>query len=219
MAAKLARLMKLSDVKSEPVTPAQMSLLYDYYGSVNTPCDSLRMGFEPLLMYLCDTLVYDPRLADILPDTVQQQATSIKAQMKDGLGMLRKDDHSLLVVLSSLPAESPETYAFVDTLTALAEARLPHEHYYVGESVMYAEMRGGFDHEMSIVTLLTILSIFLIVAITFRSVIVPTILVVTVMSAVYVNVVVAGKTIKWSQRFTVSYAVTTIWLSVHVMSV
>ena len=192
MAAKLARLMKLSDVKSEPVTPAQMSLLYDYYGSVNTPCDSLRMGFEPLLMYLCDTLVYDPRLADILPDTVQQQATSIKAQMKDGLGMLRKDDHSLLVVLSSLPAESPETYAFVDTLTALAEARLPHEHYYVGESVMYAEMRGGFDHEMSIVTLLTILSIFLIVAITFRSVIVPTILVVTVMSAVYVNVVVAG---------------------------
>jgi predicted RND superfamily exporter protein len=106
--------------------------------------------------------------------------------------MLRKDDHSLLVVLSSLPKESQETYDFVDTLTALADARVPHEHYYVGESVMYAEMRGGFDHEMGVVTLLTILSIFLIVAITFRSVIVPTILVVTVMTAVYVNVVVAG---------------------------
>ena len=57
---------------------------------------------------------------------------------------------------------------------------------------MYAEMRGGFEHEMNVVSLLTILSIFLIVAITFRSVIVPTILVVTVMTAVYVNVVVAG---------------------------
>ena len=57
---------------------------------------------------------------------------------------------------------------------------------------MYAEMRGGFDHEMNVVSLLTILSIFLIVALTFRSVIVPTILVVTVMTAVYVNVVVAG---------------------------
>ena len=192
MAAKLARLMKLSDVKAEPVTPAQMSLLYDYYGAVHSDCDSMRMGFEPLLIYLCDTLVYDARLADILPDSISAQATNIKAQMKEGLGMLRKDDHSLLVVFSSLPKESPETYAFVDTLTALADARLEHEHYYVGESVMYAEMRGGFDHEMNVVTLLTILSIFLIVALTFRSVIVPTILVVTVMSAVYVNVVVSG---------------------------
>lgn len=192
MATKLARLMKLSNVKSEPVTPAQMSLLYDYYGSVYGNADSLRLGFESLLVYLCDTLVYDPRLEDILPDTIREQATSIKAQMKEGLGMLRKDDHSLLVVLSSLPAESQETYDFVDTLTALADARLTHEHYYVGESVMYAEMRGGFDHEMNVVSLLTILSIFLIVALTFRSVIVPTILVVTVMSAVYVNVVVAG---------------------------
>lgn len=192
MAAKLARLMKLSDVRSDPVTPAQMSLLYDYYGSTNSRCDTLRMGFGPLLTYLCDTLVYDPRLADVLPDSMQTQAKDIHEQIAVGLGQLRKENYSLLVVLSSLPPESPETYDFVDTLTALADARMPHEHYYVGESVMYAEMRGGFDHEMEVVTWLTILSIFLIVALTFRSVIVPTILVLTVMTAVYVNVVVAG---------------------------
>jgi predicted RND superfamily exporter protein len=62
----------------------------------------------------------------------------------------------------------------------------------LGESVMYVEMQAGFNHEMNVVTLLTILAIFLIVAITFRSIIVPTILVATVMTAVYVNVVVAG---------------------------
>ena len=192
MASKLARLMKLSDVKSAPVTPSQMSLLYDYYGSVHSSCDTMRVGFEPLLTYLCDTLVYDERLADILPDSIQAQASDIHAQIQSGLGQLRKPNYSLLVVLASLPPESQETYDFVDTLTALADARMPHEHYYVGESVMYAEMRAGFDHEMGVVTLLTILSIFLIVAVTFRSVIVPTILILTVMTAVYVNVVVAG---------------------------
>ena len=192
MAEKLARLMKLSNVKAAPVTAAQMSLLYDYYGAVHSQCDTLRMGFEPLLVYICDTLINDPRLVELMPDTMRAQASGIKAQMKDGLGQLRKEQHSLLVVLSSLPKESKETYDFVDTLTALADARLEKPHYYVGESVMYAEMRGGFDHEMNVVSLLTILSIFLIVAITFRSVIVPTILVVTVMTAVYVNVVVAG---------------------------
>ena len=192
MASKLARLMQLSDVKAEPVTPAQMSLLYDYYGAVHSNCDTMRLGFEPLLVYLCDTLVYDERLADILPDSIAEQAATAHAQIQDGLGQLRKENYSLLVVFSSLPVEAPETYAFVDTLTAMADECIPHRHYYVGESVMYAEMRGGFDHEMNVVSLLTILSIFLIVALTFRSVIVPTILVVTVMSAVYVNVVVAG---------------------------
>lgn len=192
MASKLEQLMRLSDVHSAPVTPAQMSLLYDYYGSVHSAADTLRMGFEQLLVYLCDTLVYDPRLADILPDTVRAEAVNIHARLEDGLGQLRKPDHSLLVVLSSLPAESQETYAFVDTLTALADNALPHEHYYIGESVMYSEMRAGFDYEMNVVSLLTILSIFLIVALTFRSLIVPTILVVTVMTAVYVNVVAAG---------------------------
>lgn len=192
MASKLARLMKLLNVHSAPVTPAQMSLLYDFYSSVNSRCDTLRMGFEPLLIYLCDTLVHDPRLADMIPDSVASQTASIKAQMKDGLGQLRKENHSLLVVFTSLPKESKETYDFVDTLTALADTRMPHAHYYVGESVMYAEMRAGFDYEMNMVTLLTIAAIFLIVALTFRSVIVPTILILAVMTAVYVNVVVAG---------------------------
>ena len=192
MAKHLARLMELSNVKSDPVTDNQMSLLYAYYGSVHSQADTLCVGLDQLLDYVCDTLIYDPRLADIIPDSIRSQASSMHTQIMDGIGQLRQPNHSLLVVLSTLPKESPETYAFVDTLTALADAKLAHEHYYVGESVMYSEMRGGFDHEMNIVTLLTILAIFLIVAVTFRSVIVPIILVMTVMTAVYVNVVVAG---------------------------
>ena len=139
MSAKLARLMRLSNVHAAPVTPDQMSLLYDFYGSVNSRCDTLRMGFEPLLVFACDTLINDPRLASMLPDSVGAQAAEVKAQMRDGLGQLRKENHSLLVILSSLPPEAQETYDFVDTLTTLADARMPHAHYYVGESVMYAE--------------------------------------------------------------------------------
>ncbi|MEE0861014.1 MAG: hypothetical protein UIC49_06090, partial [Paludibacteraceae bacterium] len=44
MASKLSRLMKLSGVKSAPITAEQMSLLYMYYESVQHPCDSMRVG-------------------------------------------------------------------------------------------------------------------------------------------------------------------------------
>ena len=57
---------------------------------------------------------------------------------------------------------------------------------------MYREMKAGFGAEMTRISLLTIIAIFLIVALSFRSIIVPTILVVTVMTAVYVNVIFAG---------------------------
>lgn len=192
MAGKLARLMALSGVKTAPVTADQMSLLYDYYGAVHSSCDTMRMGLDKLLVYVCDTLVNDARLATIIPDSARSQIAGVRTQVMDGIGQMRLPDHSLLVLLTTLPYESAQTYEFVENLTAIADEHLNNEHYYVGESVMYAEMRAGFNHEMNIVTLLTILSIFLIVAITFRSFIVPTILVVTVMTAVYVNVVVSG---------------------------
>ena len=192
MAVKLERLMKLSDVKADPVTPDQLSLLYDYYGSVNSRCDTLRAGFEELLTYLCDTLVFDARLDAVLPPQVRAGAVNAKVQMQEGLGQLRGERFSLFVVLSPLPAESEETYALVDKLFAAADTYLPSEHYLIGRSVMYHEMKSGFGAETRKVSLLTILTIFLIVALTFRSIIVPTILVVAVMTAVYVNVVVAG---------------------------
>ena len=192
MASKLSRLMKLSGVKSAPVTANQMSLLYTYYGSVHSACDTMRLGLDQLLTYVCDTLIYDTRLADMVPNSAREQVAGVKKQVIGGMGQLRQPSYSLFVVLTSLPVESAQTYAFVDTLMSKADAQLVHEHYYLGESVMYSEMKAGFGHEMNVVTLLTVLAIFLIVALTFRSLIVPTILVVTVMTAFYVNVVMAG---------------------------
>lgn len=194
MSEKMNKLMELSSVNMNPVTESQMSLLYDYYYSLQCEqCRSERMSLEQMLDYVCDTLLlYDQRLPEMIPEAILQQVIGMRSQMQDGLGKLRKDRFSLFVVISDLPAESPETYAFVDTLFAKAKEHIPSEHYLIGRSVMYHEMKNGFGNETRKVSLFTILAIFLIVAITFRSLIVPTILVIAVMTAVYVNVVVAG---------------------------
>ncbi len=192
MATKLSRLMKLSGVKSAPITPEQMSLLYTYYESVQHPSDTMRVGLDQLIAYVCDTLLNDTRVAPMVPDSIRTQIIGVQDQLMEGMGQLRQENHSLCVILTSLPAESKQTTAFVNSLKTKADTALTHDYYMLGESVMYVEMQAGFNHEMNVVTLLTILAIFLIVAITFRSVIVPTILVATVMTAVYVNVVVSG---------------------------
>ena len=201
MSEKLNRLMNLSEIYTNPISPGQMSLLYDYYGSMQCDsCDSMHMGFENLVDYLCDTLIYDERLEGLIPPEMTSFAVNMKEMMTEGFGKLRGEKLSIFVVLSELPYESPETYAFIDTLFAAADTYLPannyeeqiYNHYLIGRSVMYHEMKSGFGDETRRVSLFTIIAIFLIVAITFRSGIVPTILVVAVMTAVYVNVVVAG---------------------------
>jgi len=64
--------------------------------------------------------------------------------------------------------------------------------YLIGESVMYKEMKDGFRRELLFLTLLTVISIFLIVAFCFKSVIIPSILVMTVLTGVFANVFFSG---------------------------
>lgn len=176
----------------QEVDANMISLLYTYYGSQRLYKDSLQMSIEQVLDYVSGPLLNDPRMASLIPDSVADIISGVEQQMQSGVGMLRGNDHSLCVVLTDYPAESDATYAFVDTLESLEKRYLPSGSNMIGESVMYSEMKNGFSHEMMIVTILTILAIFLIVAITFRSVIVPAILILTVMTAVYVNVVCCG---------------------------
>ncbi|MBO4467452.1 MAG: MMPL family transporter, partial [Bacteroidales bacterium] len=74
----------------------------------------------------------------------------------------------------------------------LSDNALHGEHYLIGLSVMYKELKDGFQHELLLLTILTVLAIFIIVALAFKSLFIPVLLIITVMSGVYVNVYACG---------------------------
>ena len=174
------------------VDKEMLSLLYEYYASVNHYDETQTMTVEQLIDYGLDTLVTDSRLAGFIDEQTRDKISGARDMIEEGLAMMRNDNHSLLVAITDLPIESTETYAFIENFETLTGDFLSGEKSVVGESIMYNEMKNGFSRELSIVTILTVLAIFLIVAITFRSLVVPIILVMTVMTAVYVNVVFSG---------------------------
>lgn len=187
-----AEMVKIFKSLGEQVSPSTVHLLYCYYGSQHYYNDSLRMSLEGLLYYAADTLIKDQQVTAFLDEKTRALIEDIPNQLKDGIGMLSHDDYALMVLVTNLPDESPETYAFVEQLDSLSSAILDEPYYLVGESVMFDEMKRGFSAEMTRITLFTILAIFLIVALTFKSIFVPIILVMTVMTAVFVNVTVSG---------------------------
>ncbi len=189
---KSTEMVKIFKSLGETIAPSTANLLYCYYGSQHNYNDSLRMSLEGLLYYAADTLIQDQQVTAFLDEPTRQLIESIPEQLKDGIGMLSHEDYALMVLVTDLPDESDETYAFVERLDTLSAKTLNEPCYLVGESVMFDEMKRGFSAEMTRITLFTILAIFLIVALTFKSVLVPTILVMTVMTAVFVNVTVSG---------------------------
>lgn len=185
-------MVKIFKSLGEDIPLSTVNLLYSYYGSQNYYNDSLRMSLEGLLYYAADTLIKDQQVTNFLDEQTRQMIESIPEQLKEGIGMLSHDDYALMVLITNLPDESEETYSFVEHLDTLSSDLLTEPYYLVGESIMFDEMKQGFSAEMTRITLFTILAIFLIVALTFKSVLVPTILVMTVMTAVFVNVTVSG---------------------------
>ena len=176
----------------EPVGEDLISLLYVYYASVSEEDCHHTMNIEELVNFIGDDLLNDKRLSGYIDDEVRSHFNGFRKAFEEKISLLRREDHSLMLVLTKLPPESRETYDFVSRLSSVCDDCFGGESQLVGESVMYSEMKNGFGREMRLVTILTVLAIFLIVAVSFRSVIVPLILVMTVMTAVYVNVIFSG---------------------------
>ncbi len=177
----------------EELDPWMVDLLYLYYGSYKDYDSTWTMSLEQMVVFIADTILADQRFDAFIDDGVRDDFGNMKEQMVSQFSMMRGDEHSLAVVISDYKDESSETYAFMDKLDKMCKSRLGEDNYcFVGESAMFTEMKNGFDKEMKQLTWLTIIVIFLIVALTFRSLIIPTILVMTIMTAVFVNVAFSG---------------------------
>ena len=171
---------------------ADMDLLYLYAGSRYSYDPELRMTVGQLIEYLDGTLLKDPSFSRFVDDDSAEMISEIQEELVSGAMALHKDDISMAVVATDYTFESPETFDFVERFLTMDERNLSGDHYLIGESAMYKEFKDGFPAEKLLMTILTIAAIFLIVLVNFRSVVVPMMLVISVMSGVYVNVIVCG---------------------------
>ena len=174
------------------VAQSDIDLLFMFYGSRNSDTDSLKMSITDIMDFMTGTLLSDPMYERFIDESAKDGIIAMKQSMTEGLGNLRGERYSIATIISDYETESQETFDFIERLSEKCDETFDGECYLIGESVMYKEMKDGFSHEMTVVTLLTIIVIFITVALTFRSMIVPVFLLLIVMSAVYVCVFVGG---------------------------
>ncbi len=174
------------------VAQGDVDLLFMYYGGSKVSVDSLKMSLDGIMNFVTGPLLTDQMYARFIDEPAKEGIMTLKQAMLEGLGSLRGEKYSMATVISDYEVESEDTFDFISRLSDMCDEALDGETYLVGESVMYKEMSDGFSREMMVVTLLTIVVIFIVVALTFQSMVVPIFLLLIVMSAVYVCVFVGG---------------------------
>lgn len=177
---------------SDDLNASMIEMLYLYNSSLKNSNPEWTLTIEEMFRYVSEDMLNDSRFSALLDDEMKEEIIGMKTQLDDGINQLLGKNYSLMMIEASLPTESDETSAFMAKITALFDENLENEVYLIGNTPMSYEMEQSFDKEFLLISVLTAVAIFIVVMFTFRSLLIPTVLVLLVQCGVYVTMAVNG---------------------------
>jgi hypothetical protein len=101
---------------------------------------------------------------------------------------LVSENYSRIVLIADSPDESPETFELAERLRTIVDNFYPEgDTYLAGANVVLLDMKTTITQDMTIVNGLAVLAIFLVIMLTFKSLAIPIVLVLTIELAVWIN--------------------------------
>ena len=177
---------------SDELSEGTVELIYLCYGAANDSDPEWALSIDQLFNYLSSNIMSKQYLMSFMDTSSMGSMLTMKKQLDDGISQMKGENYSLLALDTSYAVESSETTDFMASLISDCDASLKGNYYLIGNTPMNYEMAQSFDSEMLFITLLTAIAIFIVVAVTFRSMFVPLILVLIVQCGVYITIAVNG---------------------------
>ena len=180
----LTEMLALINPLADNIDKNTMDLLFIYYGSVNHYNEDWTLTVEEFVRYINDDILTDSRFDDFIDKEMRAKVSDAKTTIGDAKELLVGKDYNRAIFNTTLEAEGEETYNFI---TAVKDHMNGKNAYVIGDSPMALEMSKSFDGEMNLITVLTMIFIFVVVAFTFKSILIPIILVFLIQCAVYIT--------------------------------
>lgn len=165
--------------------------LYRSYLNVDPVPADATVELYGFAMYLIHDLQSDPDANILLKaflnsDAVREQLNAADTMLQQGKAQLIGSEYSRILIDTELPKESEQMYRLIERLEAKLGKNLS-DYYIVGDSYVAYEMKQSFRNEVNFITILTVVLIFIVVAVTFKSVLIPAILVLLIQCAVFLT--------------------------------
>ena len=172
---------------------AQMiRMIYQLYASQNGGGPVSTLTLPELIPFLQENVLQDPRMGAMINDGMKQQIADAGKLLEENAAKLEGEHYGRIILTTVYPEDSAETRAFISSLSERCDELLEGDTWLIGTSAMNAEMSRTFDAELNRITLISAAAIFLVVALTFRSLIIPLVLVLTVQCGIYLTMAFIG---------------------------
>lgn len=172
-------------VLSDDLEESLIDLVYIYYNSKNDFNETWKMTVEEFINYLNTDILMDSRFNTFIDTEKRETITNSKKTINKAKNLIVSDKYSRVILNTKYSFEGEDVYDFVHSI----ENKLGDKEgiYIAGNSSMAVEMSETFNKELNKITLLTMVFIFIVVAITFKDLIIPSVLILIIQTAVYVT--------------------------------
>lgn len=165
------------DINKEIVVSIYKAIYQDKYNN-----DS-KLTLEELINFIIQN---QNNFKNMIDDDMLLEINNANNMIEEAKKMLVGENYSIINISTSYKEESKDTFTFIDKLDEECNNKLNGKYYFIGNSIMNYEMSNNFNYEMNKLTIITIVLIFLVVLFTFKSLIIPFILVLLIQCAVYI---------------------------------
>ena len=166
--------------------------IYQFYAAQHRKMSVKTMTLTELIPFLQDKVAGDLRFKAMMNDEAKQKIAEAGKLLEENAARLEGEHYGRIILTTVYPEDSAETRAFIESLKERCENLLEGETWLIGTSAMNQEMAQTFDAELNRITLISAAAIFIVVALTFRSLIIPLILVLTVQCGIYLTMTFIG---------------------------
>ena len=166
---------------------------HENYGKIVGGLSTYSVPLIDMFLFLYDEVqqgyvTLDDELQSTLDDELQSTLDDAYTQMTNAKLQLQSEQYSRMLIYSTLPVSGDETYAFTDTVTAIAQKYYPGEKVYLaGDSTNEYEFEKSFAVDNKVVSIVSILIVMAVLLFTFNSAGMPVLLILVIQGCIWIN--------------------------------
>lgn len=182
-------LSQLLPINSPNFNTSTIKLLYLYYNSNLVDLSQIKIGMDDFLNFLIDDISTNDSFETLFNEDMLTSLVFAKEQLNSGKEQLIGDNYSRIIVNINYGSESEEMNSFYTWLRTKLDKSLDN-YYLIGNSAMSYEMSQSFQHNFYFISIITAIAIFIIIAIVFRKLSIPLILILLIQTSIYITMTV-----------------------------
>lgn len=166
--------------------------LYVKYASAKGILETGEIYATDLLAFVLDAADNNPLLQGRLDSEMKEIIGESSENIAGAEKLLRAEKYSRMLLTVTLPPEGAESAEFVRFLSAKVREIFGEGAYVAGEIATTNDLTVAFDADIKLISIFTVISIFLIIMIVFGSLSLPVILVAVIQGAIWITMSLSG---------------------------